>query len=105
MPPTSPPTGSTRSSPPTTTGSPSGGQFFPNGLGETVDGGYRVTGAWNFGSGTGHSQYVAAGFIPTVDGEMVVGDDGIPPLLVAVIPRDEIVFTDGWHVQGLKGTG
>jgi len=22
-----------------------------------------------------------------------------------VIPREEIVFTDGWHVQGLKGTG
>jgi alkylation response protein AidB-like acyl-CoA dehydrogenase len=29
----------------------------------------------------------------------------MPPLLVAVIPRDEITFTDGWHVQGLKGTG
>jgi alkylation response protein AidB-like acyl-CoA dehydrogenase len=82
-----------------------GGQFFPNGTGETADGGYRITGAWNFGSGTGHSQYVAGGFIPTAGGEMVVGDDGIPPLLVAVIPRDEIVFTDGWHVQGLKGTG
>ncbi len=25
--------------------------------------------------------------------------------MVAVIPRDEIVFADGWHVQGLKGTG
>jgi alkylation response protein AidB-like acyl-CoA dehydrogenase len=82
-----------------------GGQFFPNGTGETVEGGYRVTGSWNFGSGTGHAQYVAAGFIPTVDGEMEAGEDGIPPLLVAVIPRDEIVFTDGWHVQGLKGTG
>ena len=82
-----------------------GGQFFPNGVGETVHGGYRLTGAWNFGSGTGHSHYVAAGFIPTVEGEMVTGEDGIPPLLVAVIPRDEIVFTDGWHVQGLKGTG
>ena len=82
-----------------------GGQFFPNGLGETVDDGYRITGAWNFGSGTGHAEYVAAGFIPMVEGEMVVGDDGIPPLLVAVIPRAEIVFTDGWHVQGLKGTG
>jgi alkylation response protein AidB-like acyl-CoA dehydrogenase len=82
-----------------------GGQFFPNGLGETVDDGYRITGAWNFGSGTGHAEYVAAGFMPTVDGELVVGDDGIPPLLVAVIPREEIVFTDGWHVQGLKGTG
>jgi alkylation response protein AidB-like acyl-CoA dehydrogenase len=82
-----------------------GGQFFPNGLGETVEGGYRVTGAWNFGSGTGHSQYVAAGFIPTVDGQMVADADGIPPLMVAVIPHAEIEFTDGWHVQGLKGTG
>ena len=82
-----------------------GGQFFPNGLGESVEGGYRVTGAWQFGSGTGHAEYVAAGFMPTVDGELVVGDDGIPPLLVAVIPRHEIVFADGWHVQGLKGTG
>ena len=82
-----------------------GGQFFPNGLGETVDDGYRLSGAWNFGSGTGHSQYVAAGFIPTVEGQMVTGDDGLPPLLVAIIPHDEVVFTDGWHVQGLKGTG
>ncbi len=82
-----------------------GGQFFPNGLGEAVDGGYRITGAWNFGSGTGHAEYVAAGFIPTSGGEMELGPDGIPPLLVAIIPRDEISFTDGWHVQGLKGTG
>src|SRR5208283_791308 len=72
-----------------------GGQFFPNGLGETVDGGYRLSGAWNFGSGTGHSHYVAAGFIPTVGGEMVTGDSGLPNLLVAVIPRHEIIFTDG----------
>jgi indole-3-acetate monooxygenase len=82
-----------------------GGQFFPNGLGETVSGGYKVTGAWNFGSGTGHSEYVCAGFIATVGGEMPLGDDGLPRLMVAVIPREEIVFTDGWHVQGLKGTG
>jgi indole-3-acetate monooxygenase len=82
-----------------------GGQFFPNGTGATVEGGYRVTGSWNFGSGTGHAEYVAAGFMPTVDGELEVDDQGIPPLLVAVIPRDDIRFTDGWHVQGLKGTG
>lgn len=82
-----------------------GGQFFPNGLGELVDGGYSISGAWNFGSGTGHAEYVAAGFMPTSDGELLIGDDGIPPLLVAIIPADEITFTDGWHVQGLKGTG
>jgi indole-3-acetate monooxygenase len=82
-----------------------GGQFFPNGTGTAVDGGYQVTGAWNFGSGTGHSEYVAAGFMPMVDGELVWIADGVPELRVAIVPRDDVRFTDGWHVQGLKGTG
>ncbi|EHB47804.1 Acyl-CoA dehydrogenase type 2 domain protein [Mycolicibacterium rhodesiae JS60] len=82
-----------------------GGQFFPNGQGAKVDGGYRLTGSWSFGSGTGHSEYVCAGFFPMVDGQPVMGPGGLPDMQVAVIPRDEIVFKDGWHVQGLKGTG
>lgn len=82
-----------------------GGQFFPNGQGIRVEGGYRVSGAWNFGSGTGHSAYVAAGFLPVVDGQLVMGEDGIPELWVAIVPRVEVTFTDGWFVQGLKGTG
>ena len=82
-----------------------GGQFFPNGQGVAVDGGYRVTGSWSFGSGTGHSEYVCAGFFPMIDGQPVMGPGGLPDMQVAVIPRDEIVFKDGWHVQGLKGTG
>jgi alkylation response protein AidB-like acyl-CoA dehydrogenase len=82
-----------------------GGQFAPNGQGVVVDGGYRLTGAWNFGSGTGHAEYIAAGFIPLDNGEMRWIADGIPELMVAIVPRHEIAFTDGWHVQGLKGTG
>lgn len=82
-----------------------GGQFFPNGQGIAVEGGYRLTGAWNFGSGTGHAEYVAAGFLPVDDGEIRGLAEGAPDLQVAVIPRSEINFTDGWHVQGLKGTG
>ncbi|MDX1883812.1 acyl-CoA dehydrogenase family protein [Mycolicibacterium sp. 120270] len=82
-----------------------GGQFFPNGQGAVVDGGYRLSGSWSFGSGTGHSQYVAAGFFPMDDGEMRWIADGIPDMQVAVVPRAEITFTDGWFVQGLKGTG
>jgi alkylation response protein AidB-like acyl-CoA dehydrogenase len=82
-----------------------GGQFAPNGLGNRVDGGYRVSGAWNFGSGTGHSQFVAAGFIPMVEGQMQMADNGLPVMLVAILPREQINFTDGWFVQGLKGTG
>ncbi len=84
-----------------------GGQFAPNGMGNAVDGGYRVSGAWNFGSGSGHSEYVAAGFIP-MDGDtmrMMQEYPDLPEMLVAVIPRAEINFTDNWHVTGLKGTG
>ncbi|BBX61652.1 acyl-CoA dehydrogenase [Mycobacterium saskatchewanense] len=82
-----------------------GGQFFPNGQGIADDGGYLLNGAWNFGSGVGHSQYVAAGFLPLDGGEMRWISEGVPEMRVAVVPREQISFNDGWHVQGLKGTG
>ena len=82
-----------------------GGQFFPNGQGAAVNGGYRLSGAWSFGSGTGHSEYVAAGFFPMDNGEMRWISEGIPDMQVAVVPRADVSFNDGWHVQGLKGTG
>lgn len=82
-----------------------GGQFFPNGQGVAVDGGYRLTGKWSFGSGTGHAQYVAAGFIPMYDGEIRWISEGLPEMQVAILPREQVGFDDGWFVQGLKGTG
>jgi alkylation response protein AidB-like acyl-CoA dehydrogenase len=82
-----------------------GGQFFPNGQGHAVDGGYRLTGSWSFGSGTGHSEYIAAGFMPMDDGEVRWISEGLPDMQVAIVPRADITFTDGWFVQGLKGTG
>ncbi|WP_326546510.1 acyl-CoA dehydrogenase family protein [Mycolicibacterium sp. ND9-15] len=82
-----------------------GGQFFPNGQGAAVSGGYRLTGSWSFGSGIGHSQYVAAGFLPMDGAEMRWVGEGVPDMQVAVLPRDQVSFNDGWYVQGLKGTG
>jgi alkylation response protein AidB-like acyl-CoA dehydrogenase len=81
------------------------GQLFPNGTGERLDDGYRVTGAWQFGSGTGHSEYVAFGFMPTEGGTPIMADEVLPLMLVGVVPREQVDFTDGWYVQGLKGTG
>ncbi len=83
-----------------------GGQFAPNGQGTTIEGGFRITGKWNFGSGTGHSEYVAAGFIPFREGAPVmIEETGLPDMRVAIVPREEVHFTDGWHVTGLRGTG
>ena len=82
-----------------------GGQYFPNGQGTAVDSGYRVSGSWNFGSGTAHSAYIAVGFMPMDDGQARSISEGMPELRVGFVPRDEVTFTDGWFVQGLKGTG
>ena len=78
------------------------GQFFPNGTGEATSDGYVLSGAWNFGSGTAHSEYIAAGFFPIVDGEAVFD---LSQIQAALVHRDDVEFKDGWHVQGLKGTG
>jgi alkylation response protein AidB-like acyl-CoA dehydrogenase len=82
-----------------------GGQFFPNGQGNCVEGGYSISGAWQFGSGSYHSDYICGGFFPMQDGQMLILPNGFPDMRVAIIPRESITFTDNWHVLGLKGTG
>jgi len=79
-----------------------GGQFFPNGSGESTGDGYMLSGSWNFGSGTAHSKYIACGFFPVIDGEAIFE---ITEIRAALVPREQVQFTDGWHVQGLRGTG
>ncbi len=78
------------------------GQFFPNGMGDVVDGGFDITGSWNFGSGIGHSPFICAGFMKVVDGEPILELD---QFRVAVLDAADVELTDGWHVQGLRGTG
>jgi alkylation response protein AidB-like acyl-CoA dehydrogenase len=77
----------------------------PEALAIPVDGGYRLTGRWNFSSGIRHASWVAA--LARVDnsdniqGPMVDPDVGV----TLVIPRDEVEILDVWNVTGLRGTG
>lgn len=82
-----------------------GGQFAPRGSGEIVPGGFRVTGSYSFGSGTAHSGFVSAGFIPLQDGAPLMAPSGLPDMRVGFVPREQVEFTDGWFVMGLQGTG
>lgn len=82
------------------------GQFAPRGAFVRVDGGFRVTGQYGFASGSGHAAYImAGGTVVDADGEMVFGDDGMPEMRVAALPRAEVSLDGGWHVLGLQGTG
>mgnify|MGYP001256342123 CR=1 FL=1 len=80
----------------------SAGQLFPNGLGTVTAGGFELSGSWSFGSGVAHSPVVSTGFMKVVDGEPVIDLD---QFMVAVVDADDVQLTDGWHVQGLRGTG
>lgn len=82
-----------------------GGQFAPRGTGLREGEGYRVTGSYSFGSGSAHSRYVSAGFIPLENGGPRMLENGLPDMRVGFVPREQVEFTDGWHVMGLQGTG
>lgn len=71
------------------------GQFTPRGTAVPVDGGYRVTGRWAFGSGIDHSNWVVGGCI--------VEGTGAPIFVTA--PKSEVTVHGNWNAAALQGTG
>jgi len=63
-----------------------------------VDGGYRLDGQWQWGTGIIHADWVLAGAL--------VVEEGSPPLpYFFALPREEVEAVDTWHVAGMCGTG
>jgi alkylation response protein AidB-like acyl-CoA dehydrogenase len=82
------------------------GMLGPVGSARRVDGGYRVTGRYSFGSGCAHASYIGAGTIETDDdGRQLTMDSGLPAMRVVLMPRDEVDFRGNWDVIGLQATG
>ena len=79
------------------------GQAPPNGRAVVVEGGYRVTGRWGFGSGSTHADVMIGG---------CVVDDGRPLALGAaskiihvLAPASSFQVEDTWFAHGLAGSG
>jgi indole-3-acetate monooxygenase len=70
-----------------------------------VDGGYRVTGTWSFGSGIHSSSYVLGGCLVFADGEPVLKDDGSQLVIGAWFRTEDVTVLDDWHVVGLRASG
>jgi alkylation response protein AidB-like acyl-CoA dehydrogenase len=70
------------------------------------DGGYRVSGTWEFGSGCHHATWMG-GHCPIVgaDGAALVDDNGQPLDRTVLFPKASANITDVWRVLGLRGTG
>lgn len=81
------------------------GMLAPGGTSIVVDGGYRMSGEYRFGSGSGHADWLGAGTLVIVNGKPRKLASGAAEVRVVVVPRDAVVFRGNWDVFGLNGTG
>ena len=74
--------------------------LMPAGQVERTEGGYRLTGRWQFSSGCDHAAwvFVQSTVPPTSDGER-------PTPAYFLLPRADYEVIDTWFVSGLVGTG
>jgi alkylation response protein AidB-like acyl-CoA dehydrogenase len=82
------------------------GLIFPAGKARRVEGGYRLSGRWGFGSGITHADLVIAGaFIVDADGKPENGPNGVPATRVFFLTPDQVTIEDTWYTTGLRGSG
>ncbi|MFI1582237.1 acyl-CoA dehydrogenase family protein [Embleya sp. NPDC020630] len=81
------------------------GWIVPAGRLHRVDGGYRLTGRWQFGSGCTHADVIIGGAIVYEDGAPAHTDDGRPEARVALLRAEQFEILDTWHTTGLAGSG
>ena len=73
--------------------------FTPGGKNERAEGGWRISGSWEWSSGCDHADWLILGcLLPTGK------NDAIEPNY-CIVSRDDVVIEDNWHVMGLAGTG
>ena len=75
------------------------GTLAPNGVATPVDGGYRVSGRWQWGTGVMHADWALIGAFTPISGR----DD--PVLAMHIVPIEDVEILDTWYVDGMVGTG
>lgn len=73
------------------------GALAPKGLATKVDGGYRISGHWEWGTGVMHADWVMVGAL--------TDHDGPPELCMYALPMADASIVDTWQMSGMAGTG
>jgi alkylation response protein AidB-like acyl-CoA dehydrogenase len=70
-----------------------------------VDGGYRLTGRWDFASGCRQARWMGAhGHVLEADGTLRLNRFGRPTVRTLLFPASEATLIDTWQTIGLRGT-
>ncbi len=86
-------------------GSIGGGFVVPRGRAVPVEGGLRVSGRWQWGSGAKHCTTIGGGcLVVGANGQPEPRGDGLAAPFVFMDPGD-VELIDTWDVAGLAGTG
>jgi alkylation response protein AidB-like acyl-CoA dehydrogenase len=84
---------------------PTSGSFHPKGRAQVTDGGYLVTGRWDWGSGSYSAEHIVGGCLVFDGDEPVIGPNGKQLILGLWLPREAIVHADNWQTLGVRGSG
>jgi alkylation response protein AidB-like acyl-CoA dehydrogenase len=81
--------------------------LMPTGRAEKVEGGFRLTGRWPFGSSSNHADWIGGGAFVFENGEPYASPDGSNPheSRLFFVPKDEVENIDNWDMWGMRGTG
>src|SRR5450755_4658913 len=72
---------------------------------KAVDGGYRLTGRWDFGSGCRQARWMGAHcHVLEADGALRLNRFGQPTVRTLLFPANEVTLLDTWQTIGLRGT-
>jgi alkylation response protein AidB-like acyl-CoA dehydrogenase len=76
------------------------------GQAKVVPGGFRVSGRFDFASGSRLASWLGA-HVPVIepDGSRRLGSNGKPITYTMFFPKSQAMVRDTWHVMGLRGTG
>jgi indole-3-acetate monooxygenase len=70
-----------------------------------VDGGYRLTGRWDFSSGCRQATWIGAhGHVVEADGSLRLNRFGRPTVRTLLFPVEQATLIDTWNTIGLRGT-
>lgn len=81
------------------------GVFAPTGTAQKTSDGYRVSGRWQWGSGSQNAAWIMGGVMLQQDGEPILDRHGRPKSTMVMMAHEDIEFLDTWHVSGLCGSG
>jgi len=71
-----------------------------------VEGGYRLSGSWDFASGCRHASWMGAHcHVTEADGSLRLNRQGRPTIRTLLFPAKQVTLLDTWNVIGLRGTG